>query len=358
MLDAHLLIARAHETGTPVTEGDRAVFLWFGETAPQLVGDFNGWDKEYALPLEPIAPGVWARVEQFTPDAVLEYAYFTGRDEQMRVADPLSRRRVWNGIGGYNHILVMPQAERTPYTLRDRSRSMPCVTRHDVPVYTGMGSRPHRRVYLYHPPAQAEPVPLIVVYDGPDYLRRGGLVNLVHNLIVRGEMAPVALALLANGRAQRTLEYMSSDVTLGWLSREVLPFATGAFAAAGTRLIDPDEQPGAYGVMGASMGGLMALYTGVRLPGVFGKVIAQSGAFSFGYQVIHQLIELLPPGPIAIWQDCGVYEWLLEANRAMRTLLQERGYTLTYREWPAGHNYPTWTHSASLALPHLFPPKA
>ena len=55
-------------------------------------------------------------------------------------------------------------------------------------------------------------------------------------------------------------------------------------AAERLRLLDARTLPGAYGVLGVSMGGLMALYLGLRLPQVFGRVLSQSGAFWSGPQ--------------------------------------------------------------------------
>ncbi|MFN8374318.1 MAG: alpha/beta hydrolase-fold protein [Anaerolineae bacterium] len=39
--------------------------------------------------------------------------------------------------------------------------------------------------------------------------------------------------------------------------------------------MDIQQHPGAFGVLGASMGGLMALYAGLRMPALFGQVISQ-----------------------------------------------------------------------------------
>ena len=38
-----VLLDRAQIEGTPLIEGNRATFVWEGETAPGLVGDLSGW---------------------------------------------------------------------------------------------------------------------------------------------------------------------------------------------------------------------------------------------------------------------------------------------------------------------------
>ena len=101
---------------------------------------------------------------------------------------------------------------------------------------------------------------------------------------------------------------------------------------------------GGYGVMGASLGGSMALFTALRLPKVFHKVLSQSGAFiAPDYQyVVVDLVQYLPPPDINIWMDVGKIEWLLDGNRQMFALLKEKNYRVNYREFSGGHNYTAW----------------
>ncbi|NIW48054.1 MAG: esterase family protein, partial [Gammaproteobacteria bacterium] len=44
-------------------------------------------------------------------------------------------------------------------------------------------------------------------------------------------------------------------------------------------LVDPEKEP--YGIMGASLGGLMALFTGLRITQIFGQILSQAGSFGF-----------------------------------------------------------------------------
>jgi enterochelin esterase family protein len=142
-----------------------------------------------------------------------------------------------------------------------------------------------------------------------------------------------------------------------FVSRLALPLAQGHL-----RLIDIEQQPGAYGVLGASMGGLMALHTGLRLPSIFGHVISQSGAFQFMpldtvEPLPHTLIKALAPqisDRLRIWQDVGTMEWLLDSNRATHTLLKDQGYDVIYREFHTGHNYPAWRNILPEALTALY----
>jgi enterochelin esterase-like enzyme len=204
---------------------------------------------------------------------------------------------------------------------------------------------------LYRPPVK-EPVPLLVVYDGQDYLQRGKLTTMVENLMADGRIQPVAMAFLPNGGRWRNVEYACSDATLLWLDQIILPLSNEKL-----NLIDIDTQPGAFGVLGASLGGTMSLYTGLRMPDVFGKVITQSGAFmieSRDFAVV-DLIRHRLAHDINIWMDIGKLDVLLKDNQNMHRLLQEKEYAVSYREFSGGHNYTAWRDDLWHGLEALFP---
>ncbi len=99
------------------------------------------------------------------------------------------------------------------------------VTRHAVPT-RDYAAGALRNVYLYHPPVET-PVPLLFVYDGYDYLHRARLNVILDNLIAEKRIRPIALAMVQNGGAARTIEYSCSESTLGFLMECVLPLAKG-----------------------------------------------------------------------------------------------------------------------------------
>jgi len=128
----------------------------------------------------------------------------------------------------------------------------------------------------------------------------------------------------------------------------VLPLARKAL-----KLIDVKKTPGAYGVLGASMGGLIALYSGLRHPEIFGHVISQSGAF---YQpfVVNDLVQARQAPQLKIWMDAGALEYLLPYNRQMQARLAAKGYAVSYQEYRGGHNYTAWRNEVATGLETLF----
>ena len=263
--------------------------------------------------------------------------------------DPLNPLSCPNGFGDNNHYFYMPGAAPSPLTRRPRRVPKCTLTRYQLATDELLVGR-QRSVYLYQPPTD-EPCPLVVVFDGQDYVRRGKLIQIVDNLIHQQRIRPIALALIYHGGNARTQEYACNDATLGFLDSAVLPLARKEL-----NLKDVSEVPGGYGVLGASMGGLMALYAGLRMPDIFGKVLSQSGAFRlFGYQmVVVDLVRYFPVQPLNIWMDTGRYEFLLQANRDMHSLLVDRDYQVSYREYPGGHNYTCWRDDIWRGLAYLF----
>ena len=192
----------------------------------------------------------------------------------------------------------------------------------------------------------------MIVYDGNDYLRRAQLVTIVDNLIADKRIRPIALAFLQNGRSRRSVEYFCSDATLAWLDREVLPLARKHL-----RLLNVGDQPGVYGVLGASAGGLMSMYTGLRMPEIFGKVLCQSGVFEIDERdfAAVDLVRYGQARDLQIWMDVGTLDELLEDNRRMVALLDKRQYNVIYREFSAGHNYTAWRDDVWHGLEAMFP---
>jgi enterochelin esterase family protein len=181
------------------------------------------------------------------------------------------------------------------------------------------------------------------------------LTAIVDNLIAQGRIRPLALALVAHGEQARIAEYQCNDNTIAFLLRHVLPLARTQL-----NLVDVDAFAGAYGVLGASMGGLMALYTGLRVPEVFGHVLSQSGSFDNPHaDVAGELFEVFGQEDVKrlhIWMDVGQFEWLASANRRVRDSLQAKGYAVTYREYPGEHNYTSWRDDVWRGLEAQFGP--
>ena len=357
MTSVSALLERVREHGNPVVQGNRAIFLWEGEAAPLLISDLTDWEerpkafKHLVSPTRRRGPSqaVWSCSLTIPRDAYVEYA-FTDPEMQEKFLDPLNQRSTSNGVGSRNNFFYMPETMPSPFSMRRADVPSGTLTRHRVDTWL-MQDDGERDVYLYAPPGKG-PVPLLIVYDGPDYLHRGRLTTIVDNLIADRRIRPIAIAFLQNARARRNVEYICSDATISWLDKEVLPLARKHL-----RLVNIKDKPGAYGVLGASAGGLMAMYTGLRMPEIFGNVISQSGVFALEGRdfAAVDLVRHRHAHDLKIWMDIGIFDDLLEDNRRMFHLLQEKEYNITYREFSGGHNYTSWRDNVWRGLEALFP---
>jgi enterochelin esterase-like enzyme len=341
------LLETVKKQGNPIIQGNRVTFVWEGESAPQLISDLHGWE-ENPQALAQTQKGVWSLSFDLAPNAYLEYAFYDPQSKK-RFPDPFNRKSVYNGVGGHNHFVYMPGAAPTPFTRPPTDGLRGKVTRHSVEAEYVTVSK-QRRIYLYHPPVKTA-VPLLAVYDGLDYFRRGKLTEIVDNLIAAKRIRPLAIAFLQNGGKARMVEYGCSEATLGFLMSGVLPLASQEI-----KLLDFEKHPGVHGIMGASMGGLMSIYTAMSLPEVFGKALSQAGAFEVWEHesTVMQMVRHFPKQDIKLWLDCGGMDFLLEANRSMAALLKEKDYAVTYHENGGAHNYSTWRDSCVGGLEVLF----
>jgi enterochelin esterase-like enzyme len=349
MTPSELTIRQARESGNPVVHGNKANFIWEGESVPHLISDVHGWEDR-PRPFKPTSePRVWSCTLTVPRDAYVEYAFYDPFTKE-KVPDPLNRQTVSNGMGSRNNFFYMPEAMPSPFAMRRADIRAGTITRHRVDA-DFLQDDSERDVYLYKPTAGGA-VPLLIVYDGYDYLHRARLATIVDNLIADKRIRPIAIAFLQNGRSRRSVEYLCSDATIAWLDHEVLPVAREHL-----RLLNIDDHPGAYGVLGASAGGLMSFYTGLRMPEIFGKVLCQSAIFSIDGRDF-AAVDLVRYGQgrnLQIWMDVGTLDDLLEDNRRMIALLDKRQYNVTYREFSAGHNYTAWRDNIWRGLEVMFP---
>lgn len=339
------LLGKVRQQGNPLIENETVVFVWEGQDPPQIGGDFTDW-QDRMISLSEASPGCWTCEVTLPNDGYFEYSFFQG---EKRLLDPFNRRKVSNGVGAFNNFFTMPAYRPNALAIRQKNVLHGQIIHTSVACdWMAVGKR--RQVILYSPPV-AEPTPLLVVYDGPDYYRRGKLVNLVDNLIAAKRMRPVAMAMVQNGRSARFLEYACSDSTVAFILDRIIPLAR--------EQLNLVNSPGSFGVLGASMGGVMALYTALRVPQVFGFALSQSGAFTIDQHelVAWDLARYAPVRDVRIWLDAGRFEWLLEPNRAMAAELARRGYSVDYLEFNAGHNYSAWSDDVWRGLEKLFAPE-
>jgi enterochelin esterase family protein len=199
----------------------------------------------------------------------------------------------------------------------------------------------------------ADPLPLLVVHDGPEYD--------VYASITRYSAAHVAAGVLPAHRValaqpvDRDAWYSASPRYLRTLVHDGLAQLTGAFATTGPVV-----------VMGASLGGLTAVLAGLLGAPTVGGVFAQSGSFfqvrhdddesGFRYfgRISRTVASVLDARhtdhALHVAMTCGGLEGNASNNADMATALRRAGHDVTYATVPDLHNYTAWRDSLDPAL--------
>jgi pimeloyl-ACP methyl ester carboxylesterase len=111
-------------------------------------------------------------------------------------------------------------------------------------------------------------------------------------------------------------------------------------------------------VMGASLGGVVALHLGWQFPEVFGMVACLSSTFGWRDD-LRERIAGEPRRPLRIYLDSGWPDDNFEATRAMHVLLHSRGYVdgrdPSYLAFPeARHDERHWAMRAHIPFQQFF----
>lgn len=204
--------------------------------------------------------------------------------------------------------------------------------------------------------SDADPMPLLLVHDGPEYSRLAALTQYAGAMIASGVLPPHRVALAEP--VLRDAWYSASPQYVRTVVRAGLRQLRQAYAVRSPIV-----------VMGASLGGLTALLAGLLGAPEIGGVFAQSGSF---FQVRHDDMEssfkyfgritrvvaaiLQTPStahPLHVGMTCGALEENARNNAEMAAALARAGHLVDYREVPDLHNYTAWRDSLDPALTRL-----
>lgn len=373
--DARALAARALEAGAPPSPEEIDALL-AEHSFPQVVGThatfaYRGTADEVHLrhwilglpstqPFERLGESeLWLLEIEVPRRSRVEYKIEVVRGDKRRlVRDPLNKLKAHDPFGA-NSVLHGAGYE-TPSWVKRRA-GVRGGSLLDLEVESAVfGDQRAVEIYLPARRRRRRRYPLLIVHDGGDYLRYASLKTVLDNLIDAREIPPLIVALTSS--PERLVEYAADPRHGAFLVDELLPRLESKLP-----LID---DPASRGLMGASFGAVAALATAWRRPGVFGRLLLQSGSFAFSDlgdrhrrnavfdPVVHFVNRFRgEPGRPAerIFQSCGVYESLIYENRSMVPVLQQTGAEVRYVEARDGHNWENWRDRLREGLSWLFP---
>jgi enterochelin esterase-like enzyme len=187
-------------------------------------------------------------------------------------------------------------------------------------------------------------LPLLLAHDGPEFASYAGLTHYVGAMVAEGTLPPLRLALVRP--TSRNLWYAANPAYAEALTKHVLPAVAAQYKS---------KLPV---MMGASLGGLAALYAEWIHPGTFAGLFLQSGSFftldtdpqeaKFEYyaQVTGFVNSVLaatePPSRPVVGMTAGTPEENVHNNRVMAAHLTELGLDVSFDETPDMHNFTAW----------------
>jgi len=211
------------------------------------------------------------------------------------------------------------------------------------------------RVWVYTPPgytADGAPYGWLLVFDGWFYSNLIPTPTILDNLLADGLLPPLVATLVGHPFDK----YRRRDLACyppfeDFLVREIVPWARQKYHLG--------NDPAQTAVVGASLGGMMAAYIGLRHSDLFGNVLAQSAYFGWKPKeddedewIVRQYVAS-PKLPLRFSIEAGLFETdipsplpgfknLLVSARHARDVLRAKGYTVHYSEFSGGHNPMNW----------------
>lgn len=227
----------------------------------------------------------------------------------------------------------------------------------DPGVLTTLGDASPVPARLWAPTGvgDGQPLPLLIVHDGPEYDALASLTSYLGAGIAGGWLPPLRAALLSPGT--RNAWYSVSQRYAGMFARRVRP----ALAARSpiTTVIG----------MGTSLGALEMLHVYCGYPDALDALFLQSGSFftpqldsqERRFRYFRRITDFiaavheggLPARPVPVMMTCGAIEENVANNRMMLATLQGRGYPAALHEVPDLHNYTAWRDAFDPSLTEL-----
>jgi len=237
--------------------------------------------------------------------------------------------------------------------------------------------RNQRDLVVYLPPGYDDQpdrrYPVLYLHDGQNLFDRAtsfagqdwNVQGAANDSICAGRLSPLIVVGIYNTGKSRIFEYTPTkapklgggraDRYAKFLLQEVMPFIQTQYRV--------DANPRLTGIGGSSLGGLVSLYLGLKLPQSFGKIAALSPSVWWNQRVIYRFAAAarVDPHP-AIWLDIGTKEGprIVPDVEQFRDILIQKGWALGhdlhYERIEGGeHNEWAWSQRIGRVLEFLYP---
>jgi enterochelin esterase-like enzyme len=328
----------------PVTESDTLCnFIYKGVAQNvKIAGDFTGWNPEISMGII-TGTDFWYFSTHFESDARLDYKYVINGSNW--ILDPKNPNTCTGGFGP-NSELRMPSYIVPPEIAY--YSTIPHGIIKDTSFYSSnLGNT--RAVKIYLPPGYniQKQYPLILFHDGLEYLSLAKANNIFDWLISQHEIEPVIGIFVPP--IDRESEYAGSkkEAFIAFIMDELMPVLDQKYATS--------KDPHKRATLGASNGGNIALYIGMKHPETFGKIAAQSSNVE---TIISNTYQSGTKMDLELYMDIGTYDisQLIPLVNNFIQILQNKNYVYQSKVWHEGHSWGNWKGHLSQALRQFFPP--
>lgn len=335
-----------------------------GARTVQVAGDFNSSSQAN---LKRNADGVWEYTTQKLAPELYSYSFFV---DSLRVNDPSNVYAV-RDVATVSNIFLIPGGRANLYAVNDVPHGTVSRVWYDSPT---LGMK--RRMSVYTPPGYENSIERYPVFyllhgmggDEEAWLTLGRASQILDNLIASGQAKPM-IVVMTNGNASQEAAPGETHYGLKPPTIALPRTMDGSFETAFpdvVKFIDstyrtlPDKAHRA--IAGLSMGGFHALHISKEYPELFDYVGLFSAAIKpredTGSPIYTDLDGKLRRQfelePRLYWIAIGDKDFLYEANRDYRKMLDAKGYPYTYYETSDGHIWKNWRIYLSEFVPQLF----
>lgn len=297
--------------------------------------------KKYSMTQN--SQGLWS----VTTDSLSEgFHYYALIVDGVTVNDPSSE--TFYGMSRMSSGIEVPFKGDDAYAIKSVPHGELRIKRYYSSVYNAW-----RQFYVYVPAGydleKETKFPVLYLMHGGGEDQRGwgtqGKADLImDNLIAAGKAKPMLLVMpdgnVPAPRGADGMKLFESD-----LKQCLMPFVESNFRV--------DNAPQKRALAGLSMGGLQALYVGVRNPHLFTSL----GIFSSGwyktasntnadYEYLKSNLETFKTNNKLLWIAQGAKEDIAYQNcQSMMSMLDAVSVKYIYNEYPGGHTWPVWRNN-------------
>ena len=332
------------EYNFPFTESDTLCnFIYQGVVQNvKIAGDFTDWNPDKTM-IMVTGTDFWYCSTHFESDARLDYKYVI--NDNNWILDPKNPYTCTGGFGP-NSELRMPAYIVPPEI--SYYASIPHGTIKDT-IFSSTNLGNTRPVKIYLPPAYdiQRQYPVILLHDGPEYISLGNANNIFDYLIYHQEIEPLIGIFVPP--VDRESEYAGSkkDAFTAFIVNELMPVIDLKYATS--------KDPHKRAMLGASNGGNIALYIGMKHPESFGKIAAQSSNVE---TIISGTYQNETKMDLELYMDIGKYDisQLIPLVNNFVQILQNKNYVYQSKVWNEGHSWGNWKGHLSFVLRQFFTP--